>query len=72
MNSAAILAIQLCHFSNQGGQLVKDESLVSCTQSQPGQYLTVPITIVDEILFMNSYCLIAPINHSGTLNRGYY
>ena len=27
MNSAPILAIQLCHFSNQGGQLVKDETL---------------------------------------------
>ena len=34
MNSAPILAIQLCCFSNQGGQLVKDEILVSCTQSQ--------------------------------------
>ena len=36
MNSAPILVIQLCHFSNQGGQLVKDEILVSCTQIQPG------------------------------------
>ena len=58
MNSAPILAIQLCHFSNQGGQLVKNETLVSCTQSQPGQYLTVPITIEDEISFMNKYSLI--------------
>ena len=38
MNSAPILAIQLCRFSNQGGQLVKDETLVSCTQSQVGQH----------------------------------
>ena len=49
MNSAPILAIQFCRFSNQGGQLVKDKTLVSCTQNEPGQYLTVPITIEDEI-----------------------
>ena len=33
VNSAPILAIQLCRFSNQGGQQVKDETLVSCSQS---------------------------------------
>ena len=49
MNSAPALASQLCRFSNQGGQLVKDEILVSCTQSQVGQYLTVPITNEDEV-----------------------
>ena len=65
----SILAIQLCHFSNQGGQLVKDETLVSCTQSQVGQYLTVPITIEDEVSFINKYSLIATINHSNTLSR---
>ena len=72
MNSAPILAIQLCRFSNQGGELVKDETLVSCTQSQVGQYLTVPITIEDEVSFINKYSLIATINRSGTLSRGYY
>ena len=72
MNSAPILAIQLCRFSNQGGQLVKDETLVSCTQSQVGQYLTVPITIEDEVSLINKYFLIATINHSGTLSRGHY
>ena len=72
MNSAPILAIQLCRFSNQGGELVKDETLVSCTQSQVGQYLTVPITIEDEVSFINKYSLIATINHSGTLSRGHY
>ena len=66
VNSAPILAIQLCRFSNQGGQLVKDETLVSCTQSQVGQYLTVPITIEDEVSFINKYSLIATINHSST------
>ena len=49
MNSAPILAIQLCYFSNRGSQLVKDETLVSCTQTELGQYLTVPITIEDEV-----------------------
>ena len=72
MNSAPILAIQLCRFSNQGGQLVKDETLGSCIQSQLGQYLTVPIAIEDEISFRNKQSLIATVNHSGTLNRGHY
>ena len=72
MNSAHILAIQLCRFSNQGGQLVKDETFVSCTQSQVGQYLTVPINIEDEVSFINKYSLIATINHSSTLSRGHY
>ena len=72
MNSAPILAIQLCGFSYRGGKLVKDETLVSCTQSQLGQYLTVPITIEDEVSFINKCSLIATINHSGTLSRGHY
>ena len=72
MNSAPILAIQLCRFSNRGGQLVKDETLVSCTQSQVGQYLTVPITIEDEVSFINKYSLIATINDSRTFSRGHY
>ena len=59
MNSTPILAIQFCRFSNQGGQLVKDETLVSCTQSQPDQYFTVPIAIEDKISFMNKYSSIA-------------
>ena len=72
MNSAPILATQLFRFSTQGGQLVKDETLASCTQSQTGQHLTVPTTIEDEISFMNKYSLTATINHSSTLNRGHY
>ena len=72
MNSFPILAIQLCRFSNQDGQLVNEETLVSCPQSQLGQYLTVPTTIEDKISFMNKYSLIATINHSGTLNRRHY
>ena len=52
MNSDPILAIQLCRFSIRGGQLVKEETLVSFTKSQMGQYLTVPITIEDEVSCM--------------------
>ena len=72
MNSAPVLVIKLCLFSNRGGQLHKNETLVSSTQSQLGQYLTVPITIEDEVSFMNKYSLIAAINHSGILSRGHY
>ena len=72
MNSAPILIIQLCPFSNQGGQLVKNENFFSCTQSESNKDLTVPITIEDEVSFTNKYSLIATINHSSTLNRGHY
>ena len=63
---------QTLSFLNRGGQLLKDETLVSSTQSQLGQYLTVPITIEDEVSFINKYSVIATINHSGTLSRGHY
>ena len=72
MNFASILAIQLCRFSNRGGQLVKDETVVSCIQNRLGQYLTVLITIEDDVSFVNKYSLIATIYHTGTLNRGHY
>ena len=72
INSSPILLIQLCRFSNQGGQLVKNENFFSCTESKSDKDLTVPITIEDEVSFTNKYSLIATINHSGTLNRGHY
>ena len=72
INPTPILIIQLCRFSDQGGQLVKNENLFSCTQSESNKDRTVLITIEDEVSFTNKYSLIATINHSGTLNRGHY
>ena len=72
INCAPILIIQLCRFSNQGGQLVKNENFFSYTQIESNKDLTVPITIEDENSFTNKYSLLATINHSGTLNRGHY
>ena len=72
INSAPILIIQLYRFSNQGGQLVKNKNVFSCTQSESNEDLTLPITIEDEVSFTNEYSLIATINHSGTLSRGHY
>ena len=71
-NSAPILIIQFCQFSNQGGQLVKNEKFFSCTESESNKDLTVSITIEDEVSFTNKYSLIATINQSRTLNRGHY
>ena len=64
--------IQLCWFSNQGRQLIKNENFFSYTQSESSKDLIVPITIEDKVSFTNKYSLIAIINHSGTLNRGHY
>ena len=72
INSAPILIIQFCRFSNQGDQLMKDANFFSCTHSESNKHLAVPITVEDEVSFTNKYSLIAIINHSGTLNRGHY
>ena len=72
INSAPILIIQLCQFSNQDGQLVKDEHFFDCTKSESNKHLTVSITIKDEVSFTNKYSLIASVNHSGTLNGCHY
>ena len=72
INSAPILIIQLCRFSNQGDQLVKKESLFSCMQNESNKDHTVPITIEHEVCFTKKYSLIATINHSSTLNMGHY
>ena len=72
INSAPILIIQLCRFSNKGGQLIKDANFFSCTHSEPNKHLAVPITVEDEVSFTYKYSLIATINHLGTLNKGHY
>ena len=70
INSALILIVQLCQFSSQSGQLIKDANFLSCTQSEFGRHLVVPIAVEDEISFTNIYPLVATINHSGNLKRG--
>ena len=64
INFAPILIIRLHQFSNQGGQLIKDENFFNCSQSESNKQLTVPITVEDEVSFTNKYSLIATINHS--------
>ena len=65
INSAPILIIQLFRFSNQGGQLVKNENFFNCSESEWNKDLAIPITMEDEVSFTNKYSLIATINHSG-------
>ena len=71
ISSAPILIIQLCWFSNQVVQLVKNEHFFSCTQSESNKDFTIPITIEFNVSFTNKYSLTATINHSVTLNRGH-
>ena len=72
INFAPTLIIQLCRFSNHGGQLFKDANFFSCTHSESNKHLAVPISVEDEVSFTNKYSLNATINHSGTLNKGHY
>ena len=62
--------IQLCQFSNQGGQLIKDAKFFSCTESESNKHLVVPITVEDDVSFSEKYFLIATINHSGPFSKG--
>ena len=71
-NLCSIFIMQLCQFSNQGCQLVKNGNFFSCSQSESNKYLTVPTTIENEVSFTNKCSLIVTINHSGTLNSGHY
>ena len=57
INSAPILIIQLCRFSNHGGKLVKNENFFSSMQSESNKDLPVPITIEDDVSFTNKYSL---------------
>ena len=69
IDSAPILIIQLCRFSDQGGQLIKDANVFSCTQSESNKHPAVPITVEGEVSYTRKYSLITIINHLGTLNR---
>ena len=72
INSAPILIIQLCRFSNQCCQLTKGANFCNWTQSRSNKHLVVSITVEDEISYTKKYSLIVTINHSGGLNRGHY
>ena len=73
INPALILIIRF--FADSLIRMVsqlKNENFFSCTQSESNKDLTVPITIEDEVSFINKQSLIVSINHSGTLNRDHY
>ena len=48
---------------------IKDEQIFDCF---PNSVLKVFITLDNEVSFTNKYSLVATINHSGGLDRGYY
>ena len=54
-NSALILIIQLCRFSNKGGQLIKDANFFSSIQGESNKHLVVSMTVEDEVSFTNKY-----------------
>ena len=54
-NSAPILIIQLCRFSSQRGQLIKDANFFRCTESESNKLLLVPLTVEDEVSFTNCH-----------------
>ena len=58
INSALILIIQLCRFSNKGGQLIKDANFFSSIQGESNKHLVVSMTVEDEVSFTNKYSVI--------------
>ena len=53
INSAPILIIQFCGFSNQGSQLIKHANFFSCTQSESNKHLMVSITVENKVSLTN-------------------
>ena len=60
------LVIQLKHFASHYNQVIKGIKHVQCTPS-------ISALVKDnEMMYQKGYYLIATINHTGNLNRGYY
>ena len=53
INSAPILIIQFCLFSNQGGQIIKDTNFFSYTESESNKHLVVSITVENKVSLTN-------------------
>ena len=68
-NSSSVLIVQLTRFSILDNRAIKDKQIFDCF---PNSVLKVPITLDDEVSFIDKYSLVATINHSGSLDRGYY
>ena len=58
-NSVPILAIQLCRFSDWGGQLIKDKTLVSCSQLVSNMRKVI-LTIPPNTFFFTEKCNLFP------------
>ena len=53
INSAPILIIQFCQFSNQGSQIIKDTNFFSYTESESNKHLVVSITVENKVSLKN-------------------
>ena len=63
--------MHLSRYLDSGNNVfIKDTDFVECLPET--HVLRVPIQTGDSISFTNQYSLIARINHSGTLQAGYY
>ena len=69
IGSSSILVIKFSRFSTSHSRLLKDQQVFNCS---PEVELKVPITAEDDVSFSSKYSLVASINHSGTLEQGYY
>ena len=69
IQSAPILVIHLKHFCIEQDKVIKDNQFFKCFPEDP---LQIRITDSNEVSFSNNYSFVARINHSGSLNHGYY
>ena len=69
IQSAPILVIHLKSFCVERDKVIKGTQFFECL---PEDFLQIKITDKNEVSFWKNYSLVATINHSGSLNSGYY
>ena len=63
------MVIHLKRFCIEQEKVIKDNQFFKCFPEDP---LQIRIPDSNEVSFFNNYSLVATINHSGSLNNGYY
>ena len=68
VDSGRVLALQLIHYDNFKGAVIKNNMRVNCCS----ETLRLPISADEQVCLYKEFTLKATINHSGTLQAGHY
>ena len=68
VDSGSVLVLQLLRYDNFKGAVIKNNMRVNCCS----ETLRLPIAVDKQLCLYNEFTLKATINHSGTMQAGYY